>query len=121
MLVAIEEAARTCYLSEPRDSVELRDEYEAFLNPFNPTTFDEFVRNKFVRGLIKIGHQTPFEFADIEIEFICNRGVSHEAVRHRLCSPMQESTRYCNYREDGKHNGINVIDPFYYNKEEVKS
>lgn len=31
------------------------------------------------------------------VRFICDRGVSHELVRHRLCAFSQESTRYCNY------------------------
>jgi len=37
------------------------------------------------------------EFMDITVKFITNRGVSHELVRHRICSFAQESTRYCNY------------------------
>lgn len=44
--------------------------------------------------------------------FICNRGVSHELVRHRPCSFAQESTRYCNYSKDKFGNEITVIDPF---------
>lgn len=31
------------------------------------------------------------------IKFTTNRGVSHEIVRHRICSIAQESTRYVNY------------------------
>ena len=116
MLDAIEEAARVCYLSEPKDTLELR-EFHTMIDQDIP--FDKFVQKRFIEGLIKVGHQTPFEFGDIEIEFICNRGVSHEAVRHRLMSPMQESTRYCNYSKDGKHNGIGVIDPIFYDKEEA--
>lgn len=116
MLDAIEEAARVCYLSEQKDSPILR---ELWANECGDKTFPEWSRNKFIKGLIKQGHSTPFEFGDIEIEFICNRGVSHEAVRHRVASPMQESTRYCNYSEDGKHNGINVINPLFYNREEA--
>lgn len=44
------------------------------------------------------------------VRFTCDRGVSHELVRHRPCSFAQESTRYCNYGTDG---GITVIQPFY--------
>jgi thymidylate synthase (FAD) len=33
----------------------------------------------------------------ITVKFICDRGVSHELVRHRLCSFAQESQRYVNY------------------------
>jgi thymidylate synthase (FAD) len=32
------------------------------------------------------------------VKFICDRGVSHELVRHRLCAFSQKSTRYCNYK-----------------------
>ena len=38
------------------------------------------------------------EFADMTMRFVCDRGVSHEIVRHRLFSYAQESTRYCNYK-----------------------
>lgn len=43
--------------------------------------------------------------------FICDRGVSHELVRHRPASFAQESTRYCNYAQDKHGNEITVIDP----------
>lgn len=115
-LQAIEEAARTCYLSEPVDNHELRAEY---LRSALPVSFDTFVRNKFITKLRTMGHQTPFEFMDIEIEFICDRGVSHEQVRHRMTSPMQESTRYCNYNSDGKH-GMNVIQPLFFDPNGLK-
>ena len=45
--------------------------------------------------------------------FICDRGISHEIVRHRPASYCQESTRYCDY-SNGKFGGeITVIKPFY--------
>ena len=45
--------------------------------------------------------------------FICDRGVTHEIVRHRPASYCQESTRYCDY-SNGKFGGeITVIKPFY--------
>ena len=48
---------------------------------------------------------------DITVKFICDRGVSHEIVRHRTASFAQESTRYCNYGL-GKFGGeITVIEP----------
>lgn len=45
--------------------------------------------------------------------FTCDRGVSHELVRHRPSSFCQESTRYCNYGKDGFGNDISVIEPCY--------
>jgi len=124
---AIAEAARTCYLSEPKDSPELRFEFENEVigwtdrgqrfRAWHMSEFEEWIRDKFITKLREMGHQTPFEFMDIEMVFICDRGVSHEAVRHRMCSPMQESTRYCNYNEDGKH-GLSVIEPLFFNPSE---
>ena len=48
------------------------------------------------------------------IVFTCDRGVSHEFVRHRTASFAQESTRYCNYSQDKFHNEISVIKPCYW-------
>ena len=48
----------------------------------------------FVAGIIKRGHEAVLEHFDITVKFICDRGVSHEIVRHRLASYCQESTRY---------------------------
>lgn len=45
--------------------------------------------------------------------FTCDRGVSHELVRHRPAGFCQESTRYCNYSKDGFGNEITVIEPCY--------
>lgn len=36
----------------------------------------------------------------ITVKFVCDRGVSHQLVRHRLCSFAQENTKYCNYGKD---------------------
>lgn len=47
------------------------------------------------------------------IKFICDRGVSHEIVRHRDASFAQESTRYCNYTKDKFGKEITVIKPCY--------
>lgn len=45
-------------------------------------------------------HSAMLEFEDITVRFITNRGVTHELVRHRLCSFAQESTRYVRYDGD---------------------
>lgn len=54
------------------------------------------------------------------IVFTCDRGVSHEFVRHRVASFAQESTRYCNYSRDSFNNEITVIEPPFW-KEDIKS
>lgn len=65
----------------------------------------------FVAGIIKRGHEAVLEHFNITAKFICDRGVSHEIVRHRLASYCQESTRYCNYSKDGFGGEITVIRP----------
>jgi len=52
----------------------------------------------FITMLLQQGHESVIEHALITVRFICDRGVSHELVRHRLASFSQESTRYCNYK-----------------------
>ena len=49
----------------------------------------------------------------ITVRFICDRGVSHELVRHRIASFAQESTRYCNYQKDDFGSEITVIEPLF--------
>lgn len=65
----------------------------------------------FIEKILKLGHHSVLEHAVATIKFMCDRGVTHELVRHRLASYSQESTRYCNYGK-GKHGGeISVIQP----------
>lgn len=51
----------------------------------------------------------------ITAKFICDRGVSHEFVRHRVFSFAQESTRYCNYSKDKFNNECTFIIPSWLN------
>jgi thymidylate synthase (FAD) len=79
----IEKVARTCYQSEGN--------------------ICEGSDLKLLQKLLKSGHYPMIEFGHSPVvAIICDRGVSHELVRHRLCSFAQESTRYCNYAKD-KH------------------
>ena len=50
---------------------------------------------------------------DKTLLFVCDRGVSHEIVRHRVASFCQESTRYCNYSKGRFGGEISVIKPLY--------
>lgn len=68
---------------------------------------------KFIENIIKRGHESVLEHFSFTVKFICDRGVSHEIVRHRIASYSQESTRYCNYSK-GQFNGeITVIEPCF--------
>lgn len=56
----------------------------------------------------------------ITAKFICDRGVSHEFVRHRVFSFAQESTRYCDYSKDKFRNDITYIIPSWLDLPEGK-
>jgi len=66
--------------------------------------------SKFVKHLLKIGHESVLEHVNLSVIIVCDRGVSHELVRHRLASYTQESTRYCDYTKKGE---IVVIKPVF--------
>jgi thymidylate synthase (FAD) len=71
----------------------------------------------FVTRLITSGHHSVIEHSSITVRFICDRGVSHELVRHRLASFSQESTRYANYSTDKFGNEIAVIRPLFWSEQ----
>ena len=94
----IERAGRVCYKSEgniKNDSAE-----------------------KFIRGIIKRGHESVIEHATISFKIICDRGVTHELVRHRIgASYSQESTRFCDYSA-GKFGGeLTFIKPCFWQED----
>ena len=50
------------------------------------------------------------------VKFIINRAVTHEIVRHRPCSFLQESQRYCRYSQDKFNNQVTFIKPMFYDE-----
>ena len=90
----IELVGRTCYKSEKK------------ITPHSA--------RKFIASLISSGHHSVIEHVSISVRFICDRGVSHELVRHRLASYSQESTRYANYSKNRFGGEITVIKPPFW-------
>ena len=73
---------------------------------------------KFIRGIIKRGHESVIEHVAISFKIICDRGVTHELVRHRLASYSQESTRFCDYTA-GKFGGeLTFIKPCFWREDD---
>ena len=66
---------------------------------------------RIVKKILDSKHESTIEHINISVKFICNRGFSHELVRHRLASFSQESTRYCNYSKDKFNHKITIIEP----------
>lgn len=81
ILQRLELAGRTCYKSEDK------------ITPDSAS--------KFVGIICERNHESVLEHVSITVRFICDRGVSHELVRHRIASFSQESTRYVNYGKKG--------------------
>jgi len=93
ILKKIELCGRVCYKSEHK---------------MNDTSSYKFIQN-----IINRGHESVLEHFSFTVKFICDRGVSHEIVRHRIASYSQESTRYCNYSKGDFNGEITVIEPCF--------
>lgn len=92
----IERYGRTCYKSEERITPESA--------------------RRFIAMILKGGHESVIEHEKVTVRVICDRGVTHEVVRHRIASYSQESTRYCDYTSDKFGSGITVIGPLFFDE-----
>lgn len=75
------------------------------------TNLRVLVENDCLEDLEFLCEPTEFHEKRITVHFVCDRGVSHEFVRHRVMSFAQESTRYCNYSKDKFGNELTFIIP----------
>ena len=94
----IERAGRVCYKSE--------------------SNISDTSAEKFIANIIKSGHESVIEHVSITFKIICDRGVSHEIVRHRLASYSQESSRYCDYSNDKFGGELTFIKPCFWNEDD---
>lgn len=90
ILKNLERYARTCYKSEDK--------------------ITEGSAEKLIANIIKRGHESVIEHEKVTVRLLCDRGVTHEIVRHRIASYSHESTRYCDYHKKG----IRVVEPFFF-------
>lgn len=75
------------------------------------TNYRVLVENNHLSDLKYLCEPSEFHEKRVCVHFVCDRGVSHEFVRHRVMSFAQESTRYCNYSKDKFDNQITFIQP----------
>lgn len=80
-------------------------------NGFVTTNYRVLVENGWLDDLEYICNPGKEHEKRITVRFVCDRGVSHEFVRHRVFSFAQESTRYCNYSKDKFGNEVTYILP----------
>ena len=85
------------------------------------TNLRVLVENNWLDDLQYICEPTEYHEKRITVKFVCDRGVSHEYVRHRVFSFAQESTRYCNYSKDKFGNEITFVFPIWMDEEELAS
>lgn len=81
--------------------------YKAYIT----TNLRVLVENNLKELLCYQVEPTEYHEKRITAKFICDRGVSHEFVRHRVFSFAQESQRYCNYNKDKFNNELTFIKP----------
>lgn len=79
------------------------------------TNLRVLVENNWLDDLKYICEPTEYHERRVTVHFVCDRGVSHEFVRHRVMSFAQESTRYCNYSKDKFNNQVTFIIPNWCN------
>lgn len=84
-------------------------------NGFVTTNYRVLVENGWLEDLEYICNPGKEHEKRITVRFVCDRGVSHEFVRHRVFSFAQESTRYCNYAKDKFGNELTFIIPRWLN------
>jgi len=100
IMKSLERAGRVCYKSE--------------------NLITEESAEGFIGRILKSGHESVIEHEKITVKLICDRGVTHEIVRHRIASYSQESTRYCNYSKDKFGNELTFIRPFFWRESNEK-
>ena len=82
------------------------------------TNYRVLVENNWLDDLQYLCEPTEYHEKRITTKFICDRGVSHELVRHRVFSFAQESTRYCNYSKDKFGKELTFIKPSWWKEED---
>lgn len=101
-LKLIELAGRTAYKSEDNISDDISS------------------AKRFVDMIVKLGHESVLEHSLLTVRFTCDRGVSHEIVRHRMAAYTQESTRYCNYASGKFGREITFVAPSTLKKDSIE-
>ena len=122
LLQLIETAGRTCYKSKSKLCPACCG--SGYSGPFDPCPECDgdgsLTAIGFLDKITSSGHLSVIEHVSATVKIICDRGITHELVRHRLASFSQESTRYCNYT-NGRFGGeITVIRPYFWREDSAK-
>ena len=99
------------YINNPYSKVKIIHDEDWKANVYITTNYRVMVENNWLDDLFYLCNPTEYHERRYTVKFICDRGVSHEFVRHRVFSFAQESTRYCNYSKDKFSNELTFIIP----------
>lgn len=105
--------SKVVYGPYPTNLRSYEEKQKAFQDVYITTNYRTLVENNWLDDLQYLCEPTEFHKKRITVRFVCDRGVSHEFVRHRVMSFAQESTRYCNYSKDKFGNEITFIKPCF--------
>ena len=122
LLQLIETAGRTCYKSKSKLCPACCGSgYVGVFEPCPECNGDgSLTAVGFLDKITSSGHLSVIEHVSATVRIICDRGITHELVRHRLASFSQESTRYCNYTNDRFGSEITVIRPYFWCEDSAK-
>lgn len=96
------------------------EETWAYPHLYVTTNYRVLLENGWLDDLKYLCEPTKYHERRISVRFVCDRGVSHEFVRHRVFSFAQESTRYCNYSKDKFGNELTFIVPSWLDELELQ-
>lgn len=99
------------YINNPYSKVKIIHDEDWKANVYITTNYRVMIENNWLDDLFYLCNSTEYHERRYTVKFICDRGVSHEFVRHRVFSFAQESTRYCNYSKDKFGNELTFIQP----------
>jgi thymidylate synthase (FAD) len=118
-------AFRELYLANP--TVKMVKAVAEYLGSRHPLFYEDLLPE---RALIKQEgvhvEKVPLESVDafpadllakhrhVAVLFVVNRAITHEIVRHRPVSYLQESQRYCRYSQDKFGNEVTFIKPMFF-------
>lgn len=93
------------------ETPEYKEKFDGHTYAYITTNYRVLLQNDWLDDLKYQCEPSEHHVKRVTVKFVCDRGVSHEFVRHRVFSFAQESTRYCNYSKDKFGNELTFIEP----------
>lgn len=98
------------------ETPEYKEKFDGHTYAYITTNYRVLLQNDWFDDLKYQCEPSEHHVKRVTVKFVCDRGVSHEFVRHRVFSFAQESTRYCNYSKDKFGKECTFIIPTWFDK-----